>query len=185
MLPTRALLFASTLALVPVLTAQDVRPPAAAAAAQPNQFTVGGAVVRVQVENGVTRAEVSRDGGRTFQALPEVDHHLYLRYGTFDPVQGEPLLPGALAATGTGRLFIVQARTSILPEYRAALENGGLEIVAYFPMNGYVVRCDRSVATGLRAAPWVRWVGEVVPDHRDRRDWRGHQAPAKADELVH
>src|SRR5881409_3091144 len=93
--------------------------------------------------------------------MPEIDPQLWLRCGTFDPLQNAPAMPGALAAPAAGRLFVVQSLTSILPEYREALISAGLEVVGYLPMNAYVVRGDRAVAKSLASRAWVRWVGEL------------------------
>src|SRR5215470_1540311 len=110
--PRRALALWSLCALA---AAQDMTP--AVPAATPT-FVVGGA--RVRIDNGGSAA-VSRDGGRTFAALPATDPLLHLRAGTFDPQLGAPPLPPPLGARAGARLFVVQARTAILPEYREAL----------------------------------------------------------------
>src|SRR5262245_46883120 len=135
---------------------------APSAAQAPSTWTLGGATVRVAAGGGTATATLSRDGGRTFAALPPIDDRLHLRAGVFDPLTARPAYAAALAAPADGHLFAVQCRTSILPEYRQALLAAGLEVVGYWPMNAYLVRGDRAVATALRTEPWVRWVGDVA-----------------------
>jgi len=135
---------------------------ASTAAQSPSTWTLGGATVRLAAGGGTATATLSRDGGRTFAALPPIDDRLHLRAGVFDPLTARPAYAAALAAPADGHLFAVQCRTSILPEYRQALLAAGLEVVGYWPMNAYLVRGDRAVATALRTEPWVRWVGDVA-----------------------
>ena len=141
--------------LCALAAAQDMAPPVQAANAP--TFAVGGA--RVRIDNG-GGAAVSRDGGRTFAALPATDPLLHLRAGTFDPQLGAPAQPPSLGARTGARLFVVQARTAILPEYRDALVLAGLEVVAYLPAQAYAVRGGGDARLRTAAQPWVRWVGE-------------------------
>lgn len=115
-------------------------------------FVVGGVIVRVDG----SAARVSRDQGRTFHALPATDERLFLRSGSFDPLQAPILWPAALQAPAGTSLHCVQARTAILPEYRRALETAGLAIVGYWPKNAYLVRGERAPIAALAAEPWVR-----------------------------
>src|SRR5262249_23609928 len=140
--PRRALALWSLCALA---AAQDMAP--AVPAATPT-FVVGGA--RVRIDNG-GGAAVSRDGGRTFAALPATDPLLHLRARTFDP---------QLPAPAGARLFVGQARTAILPEYREGLVLAGLEVVAYLPAQAYAVRGGGDARAQIAAQPWVRWIGE-------------------------
>src|SRR5262245_10850797 len=128
--PRRALALWSLCALA---AAQDMAP---AVSTAPATFAVGGA--RVRIDNGGAAA-VSRDGGSSF-ALPATDPLLHLRAGTFDPALGAPPLPPSLGARAGAQLFVVQARTAILPEYRDALVLAGLQVIAYLPAQAYVVR---------------------------------------------
>ena len=167
MLHHRALPCASALSLFSALSALSAQAPATPrAAAGPIEFAVGNARIVMQSSEAGSHSQVSRDGGRSFQSLPAYDPDLYLRCGTFDPLREPPPMPGVLAAPANGHLFVVQTATSILPEYRQALIDAGLEIVGYFPKSAYVVRGDRNVAKALSARAWVRWVGDLPVGYR-------------------
>lgn len=143
--------------LVADLLAQDapVREPATG-------FRVGAAEVEVVGSS----ARVRRDRDAVFAALPPTDDRLHLRTGVFDPLVAELGFDPLLAAPADSRLFCVQSRTAILPEYRSALVASGFEVVAYWPMNAYVVRGEPAAIERLRAEPWVRWTGAVALGHK-------------------
>jgi hypothetical protein len=140
------------LGLAPLVAQQQSAPKPA------STFRVGQALVEVQGDG----ARVSRDAGRTFAALPATDNRLHLRSGVFDPLLQPQRFDGLLAAPPSGRLFCVQSRTAILPEYRAALEALGFEVVAYLPQNAYVVRGERPASLLLVQESWVRSVGAIA-----------------------
>lgn len=121
------------------------------------QFVAGGAIVRIAANGD---ALVSRDNSNSFAALPATDPLLYLRFGTFDPMQHVPRLPSRLGVPLDSRLFLVQSKTAIVPEYRVALLATGLEVIAYIPAQAYLVRGDKRQCTVARALPWVRWFGD-------------------------
>lgn len=138
--------------------------------AAPQDFELGGAVIRVGYDHGEPRFSVSRDRRRSFQELPRTDNRIRLRYGSFDPLQALPPTPGALAVPPGARLFVVQTRTAILPEYREALLAAGLEVICYWPTNAFVVRGDAANADLLRSRAWVRWVGGVAVAYKLEED---------------
>lgn len=158
MLIPKALLFASTLSLLPFAAAQEpIAPAARSQAAQ--QFTLRGLTVRLWQDAGVPKAAVSHDGGRSWRQLRDVDNRLYFRFAQHDPLLEPVMLPGALGAAAGGRLFVVQFVSTIQAEYRTELEQRGIEIVGYMPENAYFVRCDRELADAIGKLPCVRWVG--------------------------
>src|SRR5262245_47702495 len=114
--------------------------PALRAQAGSATFAVAAALVRTEPAGGGTAASISRDHGRTFVRLPASDDRLHLRCGTFDPRRAAPQFAGPLAAAAGGRLFAVQLRTALVPEYRRALQAAGVQVLAYWPDNAYVVR---------------------------------------------
>ncbi|MBI5849633.1 MAG: hypothetical protein HZB39_01120 [Planctomycetes bacterium] len=123
--------------------------------------------VRLNDASGVRRADVSRDGGRTWQAFVAPAGTIELRYARFDPrAGGEPAVEPRLAAAKDNRLFIVQFVTDVLPEYCAALDALGVRRFHVAPNEGYVVRMDRSVLARVQALPFVRWVGEFHPAYK-------------------
>ena len=100
-------------------------------------------------------AEIERPG-RAPVALPQADGLLRLRSGTFDPRTGEPGFPTVLGVPANARLFAVQFHTALVPEFRAEIEQLGLEVVAYWPQSAYLVRGDRGAALALAQRPFVR-----------------------------
>ena len=128
----------------------------------PQDFEVGGTIIRVDYDHGEPRFAVSRDRRRSFQELPRTDHRIRLRYASFDPLLALPPTPGVLAVPPSNRLFVVQAGTAILPEYREALVAAGLEVICYWPMNAFVVRGEPTTINLIQSSPWVRWVGGVA-----------------------
>ena len=149
-----ALLFASVLSLATGALAQ-VGPQTVLRTQDAQSWQVGGALVRVEG----TRAQVSRDQGRSWQDLQEVDVRLHLRCGRFDPTLTRPVVAERLEVPQGNTLHVVQFETQILAEYRGAVERLGGEIVAYLPQNALVVRGDQLLVDAMRAMPCVRWVG--------------------------
>lgn len=150
----RAILFASVLSLVGGVHAQ-VGPQTVLRTEDAQSWQVGSALVRVQG----ARAQVSRDQGRTWQDLHEVDHRIHLRFGRFDPMLTRPAVAERLDVPQGNTMHIVQFETQILAEYRSAIEHLGAEIVSYLPQNALLVRGDQLLVDAMRAMPCVRWVG--------------------------
>jgi hypothetical protein len=163
----RALLFASTLSLLPIAAAQSA-PAAEAATAQDDElrFRLGDLVVRRFVEGGTVRAEASRDGGRTFRPLADPDDRLHFVLAQYDPLVTTLAVSAALGAPAGNRLFLVQFQTQLLAEYQDVVRQQGVEILHYMPENALFVRCDRAAAMALRTLPCVRWVGDLQNAHK-------------------
>lgn len=124
-------------------------------------------VVRLTPGDRPTRAEVSRDGGRTWQEFVAPNGRIELRYAAFDPrLDGEPFVTEALRARTDGRLFIMQYVTDVLPEYNAVVDALGVQRFHVAPNQGYVVRMDPAVLPAVRALPFVRWVGALHPAYK-------------------
>jgi hypothetical protein len=156
----RALLFATTLSLMPMASAQDLAPPIVTAQ-RDIQFASGDALVRRFHEGAVAKAAWSRDGGRTWQPLGDPDDRLHFLLRTWDPIAEEATLPGMLGVPAGNRLFIVQFQTQILSQYRDEVTSRGVEILQYLPENALFVRCDRNQMLALRQLGCVRWVGDL------------------------
>ena len=87
----------------------------------------------------------------------------------FDPADGEPAVPPALAAetrAGVPSYHLVQISGSPTEERKAALSSAGADLIAYVPDNTYIVRATPEVAATLAHSPAVRWVGPLHPAYR-------------------
>lgn len=113
------------------------------------ESTPGGSVERYRLRLGA-----GQELSRARDARPMV----HLRRGSFDPLaSAAPEAPDGL--DGTGRLFLVQFVTRPIQAYRDALEAEGAVVRNYMPDSAHVVEMDPALADGLRALPFVRWVG--------------------------
>ncbi len=113
------------------------------------------------------------------QADPALPIHL--RWGSFDPLIGEPSLPDrlrrfALPGDRPG-LHLVQFPGPIQDEWYAAMEKAGLEIVTYIPDYAYLVWGKGRAMEKLRSLAPLRWTGLYHPAYAL------HPALADADDL--
>lgn len=159
----RAVLFSSTLALLPIATAQSVLPADTTTTVANGElrYQVGELVVRRWSVDGVPHAALSRDQGRTWQNLANPDDRLHFVLAQFDPLVAPVELPGVFGVPSGNRLFLVQFQTQILEPYRRTLEARGVEVLHYLPENAFFVRGDRAQVLALRQLPFVRWVGDL------------------------
>jgi hypothetical protein len=104
----------------------------------------------------------SRDGGGTWAASRELRTEIRLLDSPVPPGTALPPVPAGYELPAGGRLFLVQFRTIVLPEWRAALERLGVEVLGHFPHNGSLVRADRGL---LEAAESLDFVERVEPYH--------------------
>ena len=90
---------------------------------------------------------------------------LYLKVGTFTPAAGQSvaLPPGLTVAAQNSQYWIVQFGGPILPEWRAALEAEGAEVVAYLPDYAYKVRMNQGQAKQVEELQDVVFVGPFEP----------------------
>ncbi len=104
-------------------------------------------------------AHVSRDSGRSWQALSAPKYALNFRHGTVhDPLAGF-FVPAGLEAPASNRLFLVQFHTQLLDEYVDGLARLGAKIHWYAPEEAFLVRVDAARVPELQALPYVRYVG--------------------------
>lgn len=119
------------------------------------------AVTMTWDEAGVTRYALSRDGA-TIASEGIADHAIKLASGAFVPgARVEP--PAHLAASDGAALRIIQFRTPVLPEYRAALEQAGATVRYYLPEQAQLATMDEAARARVEALPFVRWVGAYHP----------------------
>ncbi len=156
----RSLFAVAALSLIPASTVLAQAAQAAAAATTGElRFQVGDVMVRRWHDQGVAKAAMSDDAGRTWRSLKNPDDRLHFVLADFDPRESGMTLPGVMGQPERTRLFLVQFQTQILEQYQHDLQQRGVEILHYMPENALYVRCDRSAADELRKLAWVRWVG--------------------------
>ncbi len=104
----------------------------------------------------------SRDAGRTWSKARSIETDLGFLEGAVAPGLAIPAPAEGLALPAGGRVFLVQFRSNSLPEWRAALEAAGGEIVGFFPHHAHLVR----MAPGLRSTlEGLEFVERVEPFH--------------------
>ncbi len=108
----------------------------------------------------------SRDGGETWSQARPLDLALHLRDGAVRPGEPLPLTPAGTGLGGTGRLFLVQLRSTSLPEWRAALAAAGAEVLRFFPSDAHIVRVDPALVERLARLDFVARVEPYLPSFR-------------------
>jgi hypothetical protein len=73
-----------------------------------------------------------------------------------------PVTPRAHRLSPQGQVFILQLHTISLPEWRDALEDARVELLAYFPNNSHIVRLSPEAADRVRSLDFVQ---RIVPYH--------------------
>ncbi len=130
-------------------------------ASHSKSITIPGSETLIRIDQQDLKAELSRNGGQTWSVLRSAQTELNLRYARFDPRRdGEPMVPAGLQANPDNRLFIVQFETQVLPEYKQALKELGVERRHVLPHQAYLCRMDQGVADSVNELPFVRWVGD-------------------------
>jgi serine protease AprX len=116
----------------------------------------------------------SQDGGRSWSDSRAIQTALRLLAGAVEPGSQAPAVPPGLSSPAEGRLFLVQFRTLSLPEWRAALQDLGAEVLNYFPFNAHIVRMNPGLAQTVAGLDFVERVEPYHPSHRlepELRDW--------------
>jgi len=111
----------------------------------------------IWVEHAQRWGTYSRDGGVTWSRARPIQVGLQLRDATVAP---------GLTSAPTELLHLVQFRTVSLPEWRAALEASGVEVLNYFPHNAHIVRADPSRLERIRELEFVESVQPYHPSYR-------------------
>ena len=104
--------------------------------------------------------------GLTFKAVREISYDLQLRFQVFDPMTRIPDVPSFLRAPATSELWIVQYWTQELESYRAALEAGGMTVLAPLRHNASIVRMSSRAASFAATQPFVRSVVAFHPAYK-------------------
>jgi len=125
----------------------------------------------------------SRDGGASWSPARPLRQDLRLHDGSVGAGEMMPGVPAEYALPAAGRLFLVQFKTTGLPEWRAALAAAGAEVLSHVPHNGHVVRVDPAQLSAVRRLefvervepyhPWYRLDGQLRPASPDAGLARG------------
>ena len=109
----------------------------------------------------------SLDGGMTWSRERATSYELLLRYAEFDPLRdGEPAVPGALAADADGELWIVQYAIKGLEPWRDEIRALGAVDHRFLGHHANVWRMDATTAEQVARLPYVRWVGAFHPAYK-------------------
>ncbi len=87
----------------------------------------------------------------------------------FDPLERLPELPPQLAADGYGGeygYYIVQFPGPIRPEWKAAAERAGADLLWYLPNYAFIARIANAQASAVAELPEVRWLGLYQPAYK-------------------
>ncbi|MEM7204110.1 MAG: hypothetical protein AAF628_27865 [Planctomycetota bacterium] len=109
---------------------------------------------------------ISRDGLDLAGRARATDYQVRLADGTFDPLDGVPLVDPVLQAAPDNSLFLVQFQSTPLPEFRLALESHGVRVHRFLTDHAFLVQASAPLARWLRSLDIVRWVGPYHPAYR-------------------
>lgn len=136
------------------------------------QDPAGRAVFATWTEDGERWFSFTRDKGQSWAEPAAIETALRLHAGDVEPTRPAPAVPEDLALPSDGRLYLVQLRTSSLPEWRDALREAGLEVLQYFPSNAHIVRMDPSLVPKVAALDLVERVEPYHPYYRLEKELR-------------
>jgi hypothetical protein len=152
-----------------------IRSTSAASSSVATGWSPGGAAAFARWSEGQEPwSAYSRDGGKTWSKARPLKVDLRLRDGATSPGQSMPAAPARLSLPADGRLYLVQFRTVSLPEWRAALEGLGGEVLNHIPHNAHLVRLDPSLIPEVASMDIVERVEPYHPFYRlepELRDW--------------
>ena len=124
-------------------------------------------VLGVASASGAVAADTSRDVEATASAARA--QHISLQAGSFDPLSRKPDLPARLTQAVPAAdedYYIVQFDGTVLPEWRAEIEEIGGVLYGYMAEHAYLVKLAKPLVHQVRPLPQVRWVGLYEPGFR-------------------
>jgi len=107
--------------------------------------------------------------GEVMRRVDDAPVELRLRYATFDPLDGPPIVPDGLVIDDPGegqQTWIVQFVTQPLEAYREDIRARGGTIHKFLAHNAYIVRMDPAARAAVEDLPYVRWIGPYQPAYR-------------------
>ncbi|MEC7583600.1 MAG: S8 family serine peptidase [Planctomycetota bacterium] len=103
--------------------------------------------------------------GSALAQAPQANE-IQLRFGSFDPLQGEPSIPADLQSDSLSQLWIVQYKGTPPANAGQSLQSIGVEVHGYLPQNALLVRMPNSLVGQSMTQPAVRWIGRYHPAYR-------------------
>jgi len=104
--------------------------------------------------------------GRDFDLVQPTTYVVRMAYGSFDPLQGEPVVDPRLKADAGSRVYMVQFVIPPVDEFRRDLARMGANVERFMTDHTHVVTMDAATAARVRALPYVRWVGQYHPAYK-------------------
>ena len=117
---------------------------------------------------------ISLNGGASVVRTVQPSYEIGLRYASFDPIHGEPVIDPLLAASDDTHLYIVQFFTQPLTEFYDAIVASGGTVRHYIAEYAYLVEMTEAVKTMVGSLPYVRWIGLYHPAYRLEEYMLGH-----------
>ena len=91
---------------------------------------------------------------------------IHLKYATFNPSAGEPVVPPMLRARADNTVRLVHVGGPLRSEEIAALEATGAVILGYVPDLTYLVNLAERTCPLVTDLPFTRWIGEFHPAYK-------------------
>ncbi len=129
------------------------------------KFSGSPLTIAVWQEHSGGRFAISNDGARIDQ-IATTENLVRLKYATFDPLKGEPMVPNEFRSRAGNELYLVQFLATPLDEMRAEVRALGGEVLRFLTDNTHVVRIPAGAQKRVAGLPHVRWVGEYHPAYR-------------------
>jgi len=113
-------------------------------------------------------------GMSTSARVGETGPEIHLQRATFEPLAGEPVLPGYLRAEGCADgvrgYYLVQFKGPVREEWKQELERLGGELLDYIPDFAFIVRMEEATKAQVQNLSFVRWAGPYHPAYKLHHD---------------
>jgi hypothetical protein len=133
-------------------------------------------------EAGQRWSAYSRDAGSTWSPARPVRTALKLRDGDISPTDPMPYPAPGLAARSGESLHIVQLRGVVLPEWRRALREAGVELESFFPHNAFIARVPLQAKQPVEGMSFVERVEPYHPWYRISNELRAWSRTASGEQ---
>jgi hypothetical protein len=123
-------------------------------------------------EDGKRWFAYSRDAGTTWNIGRPLRQSLRLKDAAVDAGEPMPTIPAEFSLPADGRLYLVQFKTTGIPEWRRALDELGATVLNHVPHNAQIVRIDADLLSTVRSLDFVERVEPYHPWYRIERELR-------------